>query len=89
MEQRRKDKTFSDLIHEVQKLTTAQLEHGKDSKQYQDQHTKSIGIIKELNSVNGHGYASLSKARSVIQMVYSREKESKRASLERSQRNRG
>jgi len=68
---------FSDLIFEVNKLTDAKSANGKDSSEYKKQHEKCVSVIKELNNTFSKGYASLSKARNVIQDLYIRDKAAK------------
>ena len=82
-----KELTFSDLTFEVQKLTTAQFAHGKESKEYLDQHKRASGIVKSLNSMYGHGYASLSKARAALAIGYIRDKEQAEKDLKKALQN--
>jgi len=87
MSQTRKEPTFSDLTFEVQNLTAAQFAYGKDSEQYKAQHKKSVSIVQELNVIYGHGYASLSQARCVLQAQYTQEKEKAAEELAKVMRN--
>ena len=82
-----KEPTFGDLTFEVQKLNTAQFASGKDSEEYKKQHKVSVKLVEFLNSVNGHGYASLSKARSIVALQFRAEKAKKVASLEKAIKN--
>lgn len=83
----KKEYMFSDLVHEVHKLNTAQFANGKDSAEYKKQHAKSVEVVKELNSVYGHGYASLSKTRGLIQSQYVAEKEKAKEGLAKAMKN--
>lgn len=72
---------FGDLTFEVQKLTDAQYQHGKDSEQYKKQHAVSVKVVKELNAIYGAGYANLSSARACIAARYRFEKEKAKEDL--------
>ena len=83
----RKEPSFGDLTFEVQKLTTAQFAHGKDSSEYKTQHQKSVKLVQELNGIYGQGYASLSQARCVLQGQYIQEKEKAASDLAKALKN--
>lgn len=84
---RSKEPTFGDLTFEVQKLNTVQYEHGKDSSEYKAQHKKSVDLVKSLNAIHGHGYASLSVARSILMTRYRYEKLAQQQALEKAIKN--